>query len=282
MTATGSEQALRGSVNGNVLVPLAGERTALATDPAVAQLVQRWIDAYPKALPNRTDIDPRALNTNAPLSIDTTATNLRLDQSAGANDRIFLQHSYTNQKLRSFQLVAGQNPDTNTKSHTARATWERRLGAAALLDVTRGAGPDPLAADAGTERSGAAGDDRNGVSESRAGRGDPHRPADHALPVRGRIPADDRESHSGRGRRRWTGCRTTGWNRRASAGTIISGRTSGGTRSRTSGWESRAGIPRRSGTGIAGSAGSSSSGIAGDEWKARRDSRCISGCGTRR
>src|SRR5262249_48226804 len=35
LTVEGSQQTLRGSVNGNVLVPLPGERRPLATDPAV-------------------------------------------------------------------------------------------------------------------------------------------------------------------------------------------------------------------------------------------------------
>src|SRR5579871_319985 len=59
LTLSGSLQTLQGSVNGNVLVPLPSERTPLTTDPAVYRLIQRWIDAYPKELPNRTDIDPR-------------------------------------------------------------------------------------------------------------------------------------------------------------------------------------------------------------------------------
>src|ERR1700726_669035 len=78
LTLDGSQQKLRGSVNGNVLVPLPSERTPLTTDPATYRLIQHWIDAYPKALPNRTDIDRRALNTNSPQSINTDASNLRL------------------------------------------------------------------------------------------------------------------------------------------------------------------------------------------------------------
>src|SRR3984893_1940030 len=89
LTLDGSLQDLRGSVNGNVLVPLPSERTPLTTDPAVYRLIQRWIDAYPKELPNRTDIDRRALNTNSPQSIDTEASNIRLDQDLGARDKIF-------------------------------------------------------------------------------------------------------------------------------------------------------------------------------------------------
>jgi hypothetical protein len=134
----GGVQTLRGSVNGNVLVPLAGERTPLATDPAVYRLVQHWLDAYPKALPNRTDIDPRALNTNSPQSIDTGATVLRLDQSLGPRDRLFAQHAFTNQKVLAFELVAGQNPDTNTKSHNIRLTWDHRFDARSFFDFTFG------------------------------------------------------------------------------------------------------------------------------------------------
>jgi hypothetical protein len=138
LSLEGAWQSVRGSVNGNVLVPLASERTPLATEPAIRRLVQRWIDAYPKALPNRTDIDPRALNTNSPQSIDTAASTVRVDQILGPRDRVSLQHSFTNQKVMAFELVAGQNPDTNTKSHTPRITWDHRFNARSLLDVTIG------------------------------------------------------------------------------------------------------------------------------------------------
>jgi hypothetical protein len=138
LTLGGSLQNLRGSVNGNVLVPLPSERTPLATDPAVYRLIQRWIDAYPKELPNRTDIDRRALNTNSPQAIDTEASNLRLDQDLGAHDKIFAQHTFTNQKVMAFEFVAGQNPDTNTKSHNARLTWNHQFDARSLIDFTVG------------------------------------------------------------------------------------------------------------------------------------------------
>jgi len=138
LTLEGTQQTLRGNVNGNVLVPLAVERTPLATDPAIRRLIQRWIDAYPQALPNRTDIDPRALNTNWPQSIDTSASNIRLDQTIGPRDRLFAQHAFTNQKVQAFEFVAGQNPDTNTKSHNVRVTWDHRFDDHSLLDFTIG------------------------------------------------------------------------------------------------------------------------------------------------
>ena len=62
----GAQQKLRGSVNGNVLVPKPDERTPLTNDPATRAIVQRFLNAYPTDLPNRTDVNPRALNTNAP------------------------------------------------------------------------------------------------------------------------------------------------------------------------------------------------------------------------
>ena len=60
-------------VNGNVLVPLASERTPLTTDPATAALVSKFLAAYPSATcPTGPDFDPRALNTNSPQRIDET------------------------------------------------------------------------------------------------------------------------------------------------------------------------------------------------------------------
>ena len=135
---SGSSQKLRGNVNGNVLVLLASERTPLATDPNIYKLIQRWIDAYPTLPPNRTDVDPRALNINSPQSINTDASTIRLDQDLGARDRVFLSHVFTNQQVNAFELVAGQNPDTNTKSHTGRATWNRLFDPVSSLDVTFG------------------------------------------------------------------------------------------------------------------------------------------------
>lgn len=138
LSLDGSQQKLRGNVNGNVLVPLASERAPLAADPAVYRLLQKWIAAYPAVAPNRTDIDPRALNTNAPQTIDTDSSGTRIDQDLGARDRVYLQHSYTNQKVEAFQLVAGQNPYTNTKSHNVRLTWNHVFDPRSFLDVTAG------------------------------------------------------------------------------------------------------------------------------------------------
>ncbi len=128
-----SQQKIRGSVNGNVLVPKPDERTPLESDPATGRpvdaatraLVARFFAAYPAELPNRTDINIRALNTNAPQSINNNQANLRLDQSLTAKDSLALQYQFTSQNVDAFQFIAGQNPNTDTKSHTARIGWTR-------------------------------------------------------------------------------------------------------------------------------------------------------------
>ncbi len=118
-----SQQKLRGIVNGNVLVPQPDERTPLTDDPAIRPTVERFLAAYPAALPNRTDINPRALNTNAPQRINNNNLATRLDQLFGRRDNLYLQYALTTQQVDAFQLVAGQNPDADIKSHKATMTW---------------------------------------------------------------------------------------------------------------------------------------------------------------
>ena len=138
LSLDGSQQKIRGSVNGNILVPEPGERTPLATDPATRAIVERFLSAYPLAAPNRTDIDPRALNTNAPQIIDTNNASGRLDQILGSRDRFTLSYAFISQQVDAFELLAGQNPDTTTKSHTGRLTWERAWSPATDVNLSLG------------------------------------------------------------------------------------------------------------------------------------------------
>jgi hypothetical protein len=137
VSVNGSESRIRGSVNGNVLVPTAAERTPLTTDPLLRAFVQKVLNAYPTELPNRTDISPHALNTNAPQSIDTDDATIRLDQ-VHDEDRFTAQYHFTNQKVTAFEFVAGQNPDSDTKAHTARLTWSRAWNAETTSSLTAG------------------------------------------------------------------------------------------------------------------------------------------------
>ncbi len=130
VTWNGSQRKIRGVVNGNVLVPLADERTPLATDPATRALVERFLAAYPSELPNRPDFDPRALNTNSPQRIDELATALRWDLDPSEHGRLSLDYAPRRQRTDAFQLVAGQNPDTEIHSHRARLTYRHTLSPA--------------------------------------------------------------------------------------------------------------------------------------------------------
>jgi hypothetical protein len=123
VTLDAGQQKLRGNVNGNIVVPKADERTPRATDPAVRQMIQRYLDAFPKELPNRTDINERALNTNAPQNLNDDNASVRLDQQLNNKHSLNLRYAFTSQNLDAFQLVAGQNPDTTTRAHTAQISW---------------------------------------------------------------------------------------------------------------------------------------------------------------
>jgi len=132
-TANASQRKIRGMVNGNVLAPLAWERTPLATDPAVRAVVARFLAAYPAGLPNRQEHDPRALNTNASQRIDETDADLRLDCEAGAKGKLSAFYALSRQRVDAFQLVAGQNPDTDIHAHRARLTYRRSPSPASEL-----------------------------------------------------------------------------------------------------------------------------------------------------
>lgn len=129
-TVNATQQKIRGQVNGNVLVPLPGERTPLLVDPASGErtdpetraIVKQLLEAYPAELPNRTDIAPRALNTNAPQRVDTNSANLRLDHDLGDLGKLGLGYVFTSQSVDAFQFVRGANPDTEIKNHRPRIT----------------------------------------------------------------------------------------------------------------------------------------------------------------
>jgi hypothetical protein len=131
-TFSGSQRTIRGMVNGNVLVPLASERIPLTTDPAARAIVQRFLDAYPDQLPNRQDFDPRALNTNAPQVIDAIDGTARLDRGL-AKSRLSASYTISRQRTDAFQLVAGQNPDSDIHSHRIQLALRTPLSAATEL-----------------------------------------------------------------------------------------------------------------------------------------------------
>ncbi len=138
LTAQGSQNKIRGNVNGNILIPLPEERAPLAAAPELRAIVQRFIDAYPSGPPNRPDIAARAHNANSLQSIDTDSGRTQLDQSLGGRDAVTARYAFTAQNVDAFQLVKGQNPDTDTKSHSARLTWNRVWNPRTITDFSIG------------------------------------------------------------------------------------------------------------------------------------------------
>jgi hypothetical protein len=134
----GAQEKLHGSVNGNVLVPRADERTPLVAGPAHRALIQHFLAAYPEELPNRTDINPRALNTNAQQSIDSDDATIRFEHTLSSHDRLLTTYQFVAQSVAAFQLVAGQNPNTDTRSHRARITWQRQWNPSSMTLFSAG------------------------------------------------------------------------------------------------------------------------------------------------
>ena len=137
LTVDVSQRKLRGQVNGNILVPAADERIPTVVQPEKRAIVERILGAYPAELPNRTDINARALNTNAPQDIDNDRLGAALD-NVFAGNRVSLKYNVTLQDVEAFQLHGGQNPDTTTKNHNARLTWSRAWNPGTTTDFSAG------------------------------------------------------------------------------------------------------------------------------------------------
>ncbi|HUG80448.1 MAG TPA: TonB-dependent receptor [Bryobacterales bacterium] len=117
-------------------MPRPDERTPRTTDPQERAFIESILAAYPAELPNRTDINERALNTNSPQSIDNDSVGARLDQQLGRTDNLVLDYRFTVQKVDAFQLVGGQNPNTTTRSHNPRITWNRAWAQSTITDFS--------------------------------------------------------------------------------------------------------------------------------------------------
>ena len=134
VTLSLSQRKISGMVNGNVLVPLLSERTPTATDPAVRRLIARWMAAFPLEAPNRLDFDVRALNTNSMQRTGSTDGSLRVEPKLGKG-RIIGFYLWQRQAQEAFELVAGQNPDTEIHTHRAKLSYDLPLSPATNLSL---------------------------------------------------------------------------------------------------------------------------------------------------
>ena len=110
-----------GMVNGNLQAPLASERTPLASDPQTRAIISDLLKAYPAELPNLPSVSLRQLNTNAPRSIVTADGLARLDVKPNGKTSVAGLYSVSQYSEDPFQLVLGQNPQTDLRSQAAYA-----------------------------------------------------------------------------------------------------------------------------------------------------------------
>ncbi len=130
---TAEETRESGFVNGNVRVPLPSERRALAEDPELNALIQSWLDAYPKEAPNRTEIDPRMLNTNAVQKIRNSGGAFRLDWEPNDGKQFSVRYSINDNFIDSFELVIGQNPNQRLRPQSLNLAWQQQLSPTTTL-----------------------------------------------------------------------------------------------------------------------------------------------------
>lgn len=110
-----------GMVNGNLQAPLANERTPRAVDPQTNAIISNLLKAYPAQLPNLPSVSLRQLNTNAPRSIMSTDGLARLDLRPSEKTSVAGFYSVNQYSEDPFQLVLGQNPQTDLRSQAAYA-----------------------------------------------------------------------------------------------------------------------------------------------------------------
>ncbi|MBI3934368.1 MAG: TonB-dependent receptor [Acidobacteria bacterium] len=142
-----SHSITSGFVNGNILVPLLTERTPQSSDPRKNAIISSLLQAYPEEGPN---LENGQLNSNALRDIDSRDALARLDYKWRDADAMALRYSVSDYIEDPFQLVAGQNPQTNIRNQGAHASLTHtlspqtvaRLGfhydrTGAILDTTR-------------------------------------------------------------------------------------------------------------------------------------------------
>lgn len=142
-----------GMVNGNIQVPDPEflRLTPRSPDPRVNALITNLLNAFPGELPNlRLPNGHVQLNSNAPRSIKSTDGLARLDYRPYSDSLFAFRYSMNDYTEDPFQLVAGQNPQTDLRSQGAYASLTKtfshvtlgRFGfhydrATAILDPTR-------------------------------------------------------------------------------------------------------------------------------------------------
>ncbi len=119
-----------GFVNGNIRTPLPTEKTPTSDDPVTNSIVAALLQAYPDQAPNLSNVAPRQLNSNAVRRIDSVNWIFRMDYPLSTQDSLAFQYTLFDYFEDPYELVIGQNPQTDLLPQTFSAThthsWSER------------------------------------------------------------------------------------------------------------------------------------------------------------
>ena len=121
-----------GFVNGNAQVPQANERTPRSPDAQTNAIIAALLKAYPPQLPNLPQVSVRQLNSNAPRSIGAKDGIARLDLKPDGRNTYALRYSIDDYSEDPFQIVLGQNPQTDLRAQKAYANVIREISPSSI------------------------------------------------------------------------------------------------------------------------------------------------------
>jgi len=109
-----------GLVNGNIVCRICGQNLqSTAADPQVREVINNFLTAFPDEEPN---LPNGQLNSNAPRDIDSSHGLARLDLKPADDTSFAFRYSINDYNEDPFQLVAGQNPQTELRNQGAHAS----------------------------------------------------------------------------------------------------------------------------------------------------------------
>ncbi|HWP85931.1 MAG TPA: carboxypeptidase-like regulatory domain-containing protein, partial [Terriglobia bacterium] len=117
-----------GAVNGNIQSPLDSERVPITTDPQKRAVIESLLRAYPLESPN---LGERRLNSNASRNIDSVDALGRYDYRWSESRSLAFRYTINDYSEEPFQLVAGQNPQTDVRTQAAYLSLTQSFSPAA-------------------------------------------------------------------------------------------------------------------------------------------------------
>ncbi|MSO19725.1 MAG: hypothetical protein EXQ56_04565 [Acidobacteria bacterium] len=111
-----------GAVNGNVQSPRSDQRTPTTSDPAKRAYIASLLRAYPLEEPN---LGATRLNTNASRDVDAKDALARFDYKRSDADHLAVRYTASDYVEVPFQIIAGQNPQTDVRTQGGYLSWTR-------------------------------------------------------------------------------------------------------------------------------------------------------------